>query len=73
VLRVAENRFRQRELGTFTGEAAAAGSAAVAYRVPFFRSYWSVRRHTYAADFAAFVDSALIPLVKDSFPRAITR
>jgi hypothetical protein len=68
VLRVAENRFRQGQLGTYPPEVAASGSGAVAYRLPFFKSYWMARRHTYAPDFAAFVDSVYVPLVQDSFP-----
>jgi hypothetical protein len=72
VMRVAENRFRQRALGTFD-DASFAGGGATSYRIPFFRAYWTNRRATYPPDFAAYVDSTLIPLVKDSLPRIITR
>lgn len=72
VMRVAENRFRQRALGTFD-DRMFAGGGATSYRIPFFRAYWNNRRSTYPADFAAYVDSALVPLVKDSVPRIIPR
>ena len=72
VMRVAENRFRQRALGTFD-DVRFAGGGATSYRIPFFRAYWENRRSTYPPDFAAYVDSTLIPLVKDSFPRIIVR
>lgn len=73
VLRVAENRFRQRELGTFTRDIAAAGGAAPAYRLPFFKAYWRQRRSTYPKDFALYVDRNLLPLVQDSLPRVLQR
>jgi len=72
VLRVAENRFRQRALGTF-GNVSAVGGIAPSYRVPFFKAYWAKRRSTYPEDFAVYVDSTLIPLVMDSVPRIISR
>ena len=72
VMRVAENRFRQRALGTFD-DVRFAGGGATSYRIPFFRAYWENRRATFPPDFAAYVDSTLIPLVKDSMPRVIQR
>jgi len=72
VMRVAENRFRQRTLGTFD-DVRFAGGGATSYRIPFFRAYWENRRTTFPPDFAAYVDSTLIPLVKDSMPRVIQR
>ena len=72
VMRVAENRFRQRTLGTFH-DVTVAGGGALSYRIPFFRAYWSKRRTTFPPDFAAYVDSTLIPLARDSMPRIITR
>lgn len=72
VMRVSENRFRQRTLGTFD-DTRFAGGGATSYRIPFFRAYWENRRATYPPDFVAYVDSTLIPLVKDSMPRIIKR
>jgi hypothetical protein len=70
-LRVAENRFRQRQLGTFSVDDAAVGGRSPALRLPFFRSYWKARRSFYSPDFAAFVDRELIPLVQDSLPPVV--
>jgi hypothetical protein len=72
IIRVAENRYRQRELGTFANTAAAGGGA-TSYRIPFFRLYWENRRSTFPPDFAAYVDSTLLPMAKDSTPRVIRR
>jgi hypothetical protein len=72
VMRVAENRYRQRELGTFE-DVVAVGGGAVSYRIPYFKTYWAQRRSTYPADFASFVDTTLIPLVRDSMPRVLQR
>ena len=72
IMRVAENRYRQRALGTFN-DVTFAGGGATSYRIPFFKAYWENRRATYPPDFAAYVDSTLIPLVRDSIPRVITR
>jgi hypothetical protein len=72
VMRVAENRYRQRELGTFANTAAAGGGA-TSYRVPFFRMYWEARGPTFPADFQAYVDSTLLPMSTDSVPRVIKR
>lgn len=72
VMRVAENRYRQRELGTFANTAAAGGGA-ISYRVPFFRIYWQTRGATYPADFRAYVDSTLLPMSGDSVARVIKR
>lgn len=72
VMRVAENRFRQRELGTFR-DVSSVGGIAPSYRMPFFRAYWTKRRSTYPEDFARYVDTTLIPLVADSVPRIIDR
>ena len=72
VIRVAENRYRQRELGTFENTAAVGGGAS-SYRVPFFKRWWEAKKFMYPADFAAYVDSVLIPLGIDSIPRAIKR
>ena len=72
LLRIAENRYRQRKLGTFD-DVRAFGGSALAYRVPFFKVYWEHRRSTFPNDFAAFVDRTMIPLVTDSVPRIIPR
>lgn len=72
VMRVAENRYRQRALGTFENTAMVGGGS-TSYRIPFFKAWWQARRFLYPADFAAYVDSTLIPLGMDSVPRVIKR
>ena len=72
VMRISENRFRQRQLGVFETPEAVGGGAAM-YRVPFFRTFWDSRRFEYPSDFANYVDEFLLPLVGDSIPRVLPR
>ena len=69
-LRIAENRYRQNQLGTLRGDLVAGGRSP-ALSLPFFRAYWSARREFHPADFGAFVDRELIPHVRDSLPSII--
>jgi hypothetical protein len=72
VLRIAENRFRQRALGTID-DVSVAGGGATSYRIPFFRAYWANRKHTFPPDFQEYVEATLLRLVEDSMPRVIQR
>ena len=66
LLRVTENRFRQTQLGTFSGTNVVAGARSPALRIPYFRAYWNARRTAYAPDFQRYVERELLPLVEDS-------
>ena len=67
VMRIAENRFRQIELGIIT-EPRLVGGANTVYRNPFFARFWEARRTEYPLDFVAYVDAFLLPLGEDSVP-----
>lgn len=73
LLRVAENRFRQTLLGTFSGDQTTAGARSPAFRIPYFRSYWLARRSGFAPDFQEYVDRELLPLVEDSLSNVVVR
>jgi len=71
VMRVAENRFRQIDLGTIPPRAASQiGGQSGAYRHPYFGAFWRATRSNYPADFRTYVDSVLVPLVQDSVLRS---
>lgn len=71
-LRVAENRFRQANLG-LVDDGAILGGAGASYAHPFFGAFWAVRRSSYPSDFAAYVDATIVPLVRDSVPWIVPR
>jgi hypothetical protein len=77
LMRLDENRFRQRDLGIFgrrlTNSGVAAIGSGTAVRLPFFHLFWETRRAGYPADFRAYVDSTIIPRGVDSVPRLIKR
>jgi len=71
-LRIAENRFRQASLG-LVDDAAILGGAGASYAHPFFGAFWAARRPLYPSDFAAYVDTTIVPLVRDSIPWVVPR
>jgi hypothetical protein len=71
VLRIAENRYRQVQLGILPEDALTQlGGASLAYRHPYFGVFWESQRPTVPSDFATWVEANLLPFVEDSLPRA---
>lgn len=71
-LRIAENRFRQAHLGLID-DGTVLGGGAAGYSHPFFGAFWAARRSSYPSDFAAYVDTAIIPQVRDSISWIVPR
>lgn len=63
VMRVTENRFRQFQLGTLSEEALTQlGAKGALFRNPFFAAYWPTQAGMHSADFAAFIETELLPM-----------
>ena len=61
-LRADENRFRQIELGILEQSNIAQLGNNLAYRLPFFREWWTRDGSLFAKDFQAFVEQEYLPL-----------
>ena len=69
ILRITENRFRQANLGTVSGNImnqAGAPISGIAYRHPVFGVYWENNHYVHPEGFALWVDANLVPLVQES-------
>lgn len=71
VLRTAENRYRQVQLGIVPEDVLThVGAGGNAYRHPYFGAFWESQKPNMAPDFATWVETNLLPFVEDSLPRS---
>jgi len=66
LMRMQMNRFYQTKVGTIDQETALAiGGTGGPYTRPFFKRFWELAGGNYAPDFRLFVESELLPAVRE--------